>query len=166
MKTIKQIADELGVSKQAVHKKRRSAALSTSLQQFTSTVDGVVYVSVDGETLLKRAFAATDRQPVDGRLSTTVDGQVDGQLTVLQSAIDALRQELDAKNTQIEAKDVQLAEKDKQIDNLTAALIGAQESARAAQALHAGTIQAQLGDGRHVGLWSRLFRRRDGTPPE
>ena len=39
-KTVKQIADELGVSKQAVHQKRKSKELSTALQPFTSTVDG------------------------------------------------------------------------------------------------------------------------------
>ena len=37
-KTVKQIADELGVSKQAVHQKRKSKELSTALQPFTSTV--------------------------------------------------------------------------------------------------------------------------------
>ena len=39
-KTVKQIADELGVSKQAVHQKRKSKELSTALQPFTTTVDG------------------------------------------------------------------------------------------------------------------------------
>lgn len=40
-KTIKQIVDEIGISKQAVHQKRKSKLLSTSLQPFTTTVDGV-----------------------------------------------------------------------------------------------------------------------------
>ena len=39
-KTVKQIADELGVTKQAVHQKRKSKELSTALQPFTTTVDG------------------------------------------------------------------------------------------------------------------------------
>ncbi len=54
MKTVKQIADELGVSKQAVHQKRKKEPLSTDLQPFTKTVDGVIYISVDGENLIKR----------------------------------------------------------------------------------------------------------------
>lgn len=37
-KTIKQITDEIGISKQAVHQKRKSKLLSTSLQPFTTTV--------------------------------------------------------------------------------------------------------------------------------
>ena len=44
-KTVKQIADELGVSKQAVHQKRKSKELSTALQPFTSTVETVVLLS-------------------------------------------------------------------------------------------------------------------------
>jgi hypothetical protein len=55
-KTIKQIADELGVSKQAVHQKRKAPALSTTLRPLTSTVGGVVYIAVDGEKLIKSAF--------------------------------------------------------------------------------------------------------------
>ena len=39
-KTVKQIADVLGVTKQAVHQKRKSKELSTALQPFTTTVDG------------------------------------------------------------------------------------------------------------------------------
>ena len=48
-KSIKQIADEIGVSKQAVFKKIKREPLSTSLKQFISTVDGRLMVSVDGE---------------------------------------------------------------------------------------------------------------------
>ena len=40
MKTIRQIADEIGVSKQAVFKKIKREPLSTSLQGLTATVDG------------------------------------------------------------------------------------------------------------------------------
>lgn len=36
-KTIKQLADEFGVSKQAIHQKRKKEPLSTRLQPFTST---------------------------------------------------------------------------------------------------------------------------------
>ena len=39
MKTIRQIADELGVSKQAVFKKMKREPLSTGLRGLTSTVD-------------------------------------------------------------------------------------------------------------------------------
>lgn len=55
-KTIKEIAEEIGVSKQAIFKKMKREPLSTSLQGLTSTVDGRLTVSVDGEKLIKQAF--------------------------------------------------------------------------------------------------------------
>ena len=56
VKTIRQLADEMGVSKQAVHQKIKKDPLSTSLRQFTSTVDRVVYIDEQGEILVKQAF--------------------------------------------------------------------------------------------------------------
>ncbi len=65
MKTIRQIADEIGVSKQAVFKKIKREPLSTSLQGLTATVDGKLrMVEVDGEKLIKQAFSEKlHRQP-------------------------------------------------------------------------------------------------------
>lgn len=148
MKTIRQIAEELGVSKQAVFKKMKREPLSTGLRGLTSTVDGRLMVSVDGENLIKSAFLplepSTDRQPVDGLVdslvdapSTMVDGSVDGLIDVLQSTIDTLQGQLEVKDKQLEAKD-------RQIEQLTSALVAAQQTAAAAQALHAGTMHQQL----------------------
>ena len=57
MKTIRQIADEIGLSKQAVFKKIKREPLSTSLQGLTATVDGRLMVEVDGEKLIKQALS-------------------------------------------------------------------------------------------------------------
>lgn len=66
-KTVKEIADEIGVSKQAVFKRINRQPLSTKLERLTSTVDGRLMVSVDGEILIKQAFGTEnhkkDRQP-------------------------------------------------------------------------------------------------------
>ena len=102
-KTVKQIADELGVSKQAVHQKRKSKELSTALQPFTSTVDGVVYISVDGENLIKQAFLKNDRKQVDDKLSSTVDGSFtpsftppeDSEVVFLRGQVEKLQAELE-----------------------------------------------------------------------
>ena len=56
LKTIKQIADEIGVSKQAVYKKIKQEPLSTNLQDMLSTVDNKLTVSIDGENAIKQAF--------------------------------------------------------------------------------------------------------------
>ena len=48
-KTIRELADELGVSKQAIWQKIKRDA-SIDLRQFTSTKGNTVYVDVDGQT--------------------------------------------------------------------------------------------------------------------
>ena len=121
-KTVKQIADELGVSKQAVHQKRKSKELSTALQPFTSTVDGVVYISVDGENLIKQAFFKNDRKQVDGKLSSTVDGSFtpsftpsfappeDSEIVFLRGQVEKLQAELEKEREHNREKDKQLLE--------------------------------------------------------
>ena len=141
MKTIREIADEIGVSKQAVFKKIKREPLSTSLQGLTSTVDGRLTVSVDGEKLIKQAFSAgtpsTNHQPVDGVVDGQVDGPVDGMIAVLQATINTLQ-------GQLEVKDRQIEQQAQTITRLSDALVAAQQTAAAAQALHAGTMQQQL----------------------
>lgn len=112
MKTIKQIADEIGVSKQAVHQKRKSKALSTALQPFTSTVDGVVYISVDGEKLIKQAFDGKVSVKLNDKLSESKT-QNDTVVDLLLKQSEMLKNELDIKNKQIEELNERLAESQK-----------------------------------------------------
>ena len=56
MKTIRQIAVETGVTKQAIFKKIKAPPLSTNIEPFMSKVDGVLMVEVDGVKLIKQAF--------------------------------------------------------------------------------------------------------------
>ena len=151
MKTIRQIADEIGVSKQAVFKKIKREPLSTSLQGLTATVDGRLMVEVDGEKLIKQAFSEIAPSTTDNQLTGAVDGlvdapstknaektvEVDGVISVLQATIDTLQ-------GQLEVKDRQIEQQAQTITRLTDALAAAQQTAAAAQALHAGTIQQQL----------------------
>ena len=144
MKTIRQIADEIGVSKQAVFKKIKREPLSTSLQGLTATVDGKLMVEVDGEKLIKQAFSEIAPSTTDNQLTGTVDGLVDGastknaeKTTGVDGVISVLQATIDTLQGQLEVKD-------RQIEKLTEALVAAQQTAAAAQALHAGTIQQQL----------------------
>ena len=151
MKTIRQIADEIGVSKQAVFKKIKREPLSTSLKGLTATVDGRLMVEVDGEKLIKQAFSEIAPSTTDNQLTGAVDGlvdapstknaektaEVDGVISVLQATIDTLQ-------GQLEVKDRQIEQQAQTITRLTDALAAAQQTAAAAQALHAGTIQQQL----------------------
>lgn len=140
MKTVRQIAEEIGVSKQAVFKKMKREPLSTGLRGLTATVDGRLMVSVDGETLIKSAFLpierSTDHQPVDGLVDAPSTG-VDGVISVLQATINTLQ-------GQLEVKDRQIEQQAQTITRLTDALVAAQQTAAAAQALHAGTMKQQL----------------------
>ena len=55
LKTIKELADEIGVSKQAVWQKIKKES-SIDLRQFTSKKGNTVYVDVDGQKAIKNAF--------------------------------------------------------------------------------------------------------------
>ena len=126
MKTIRQIADEIGVSKQAVYKRYKGKL---------HTEQGVLYLSEQAETLIKQDFLK-DNCSIGAHTDTHTErsiGAVPDQsreanvVAVLQATIDTLQGQLEVK--------------DRQIEKLTEALVAAQQTAAAAQALHAGTIQ-------------------------
>ena len=151
MKTIRQIADEIGVSKQAVFKKIKREPLSTSLQGLTTTVDGRLMVEVDGEKLIKQAFSEITPSTTDNQLTGAVDGVVDGASTkneektvAVDGVISVLQATIDTLQGQLEVKDRQIEQQAQTITRLTDALAAAQQTAAAAQALHAGTIQQQF----------------------
>jgi len=160
VKTIKQIAIEIGVSKQAVYKRIKKEPLSTSLQGLLSTVDSRLTVSVDGETLIKKAFheivVNQSCQPVDGLVvdsSTTVDSEI---VVLLKKNIEILQAQLETKDKLIESLC-------KQHNELTSALVLAQQTAAAAQALHAGTMKHIASDKENKpSIISRLFKRNKG----
>lgn len=139
-KTIKQIADEIGVSKQTVYK-RYKGKLYTVCAPYAHTEQGVLYIEEQGETLIKQDFlqkecsigAHTERS--NGAVLEQSENA--GVVAVLQTTIDTLQGQLAIKDKQIEELNARLAE-------VSSALVAAQQTAAAAQALHAGTIQQQL----------------------
>ena len=140
MKTIRQIADEIGVSKQAVYK-RYKGKLYTACAPYAHTVQGVLYLSEQAETLIKQDFLQNDCS--NGAHTERSIGAVQeqsqeaGVVAVLQATIDTLQGQLSVKDQQIEELNARLAE-------VSSALLAAQQTAAAAQALHAGTIQQQF----------------------
>lgn len=136
MKTIRQIADEIGVSKQAVYK-RYKGKLHTVCAPYAHTVQGVLYLSEQAEALIKQDFLQNDcsngahtERSIGAVLEQPQEASV---VAVLQATIDTLQGQLEVK--------------DRQIEKLTEALVAAQKTAAAAQALHAGTLQQQLING-------------------
>ena len=175
MKTIRQIADEIGVSKQAVFKKIKREPLSTSLQGLTATVDGRLMVEVDGEKLIKQAFSEIAPSTTTNQLTGAVDGLVDApstkneeKMAEVDGVISVLKATIDTLQGQLEVKDRQIEQQAQTIIWLTDTLAAAQQTAAAAQALHAGTIQQQLLTGeagvdqqepeQKRGWFSKLFR--------
>lgn len=81
LKTIRELADELGVSKQAIWQKIKRDA-SIDLRQFTSTKGNTVYVDVDGQKAIKAMFSNNSstryrqqKDDVDDNKKDAVDGQ-------------------------------------------------------------------------------------------
>ena len=170
MKTIRQIADEIGVSKQAVYK-RYKGKLYTVCAPYAHTEQGGLYLSEQAETIIKQDFFKDDRSNgayTDTHTECSI-GAVPEQsyetdvVAVLQATIDTLQ-------GQLEVKDRQIEQQAQTITRLTDALVATQQTAAAAQALHAGTIQQQLLSGeaeadqqgqepeQKRGWFSKLFR--------
>jgi len=152
MKTIKQISEDLGVSKQSIQKRIAREPLHSRIQPYISTEQGTKFISIDGEKLIVEAFAnrvCKNNMDMDagGAMDKPMDspGHVDTVLNVLQK-------EMDIKNTQIAGL---LASN----QELAAALENATASLQAAQALHAGTMQRLTGQEQPRGLFARIFKK-------
>ena len=165
MKTIRQIADEIGVSKTAVNKQIANLGLRSGLRKNGNqfAIDELQ------EALIKQAFSEKSQTEIENQSQTktqTENHEVGDLVCVLQATIDTLQ-------GQLEVKDRQIEQQAQTITRLTDALAAAQQTAVAAQALHAGTIQQQLvaGEGEELqqeretvprrSWWKRLFEGKD-----
>ena len=108
MKTILQIARELGVSKQAVYKRFRGK-LYTEVSPYVHTKDGTAYISEQGENIIKQDFLKDNPQagvhtephtePDTERIQDTPPDIPGAHTDIL---IKMLQKELEIKNKQIE----------------------------------------------------------------
>ena len=165
MKTIRQIADEIGVSKTAVNKQIANLGLRSGLRKNGNQFA----IDEHQEALIKQAFSEKSQTEIENQSQTktqTENHEVGDLVCVLQATIDTLQ-------GQLEVKDRQIEQRAQTITRLTDALAAAQQTAVAAQALHAGTIQQQLvaGEGEELqqeretvprrSWWKRLFEGKD-----
>lgn len=125
MKTIKQIADELGVSKQSVYKRYRGK-LYTEVYPYAHTENGTVYIDEQGENIIKQDFLK-DKTVSSGADTEYIQEHNGADTEYIPKIIDTL-------NKTIEILQNQLFEKDKQISELTKLLNQSQQ-------LEFGTIQ-------------------------
>ena len=118
LKTIRELADELGVSKQAIWQKIKRDT-SIDLRQFTSTKGNTVYVNVDGQKAIKAMFSNNSstryrqqKDDVDDNKKDAVDGQDEVKfLRNLVSEIQSEKKELHKLLDQLQ----RLALQDKQL---------------------------------------------------
>lgn len=172
-KTIKEIADEIGVTKQAVYKRYRGK-LSAVCAPYTEIKYGVVYLSEQAENIIKQDFAksigartehsvcAREKKKENaefGEKSDKIDAQTGSEETVNMECSSGVHTEhirsapyvqgqseaiIKVLQATIDTLQGQLEIKDRQIERQAITIENLSASLAAAQALHAGTIQQQL----------------------
>ena len=135
-KTIKEIAAECKVSEQAIRGWCRRNHVAKDAK-------GSFAISESQKRKLYLHYLGVARNEVAKPAKASCE-TCETSETVL---ISMLQKELDRKDAQLSAKDEQIRELNARLAECSTALLAAQETARAAQALHAGTIQQQLSDG-------------------
>lgn len=167
--TLLEASRELGFTKNAV--KYRVQKLPPDVLR--KSEEGIIYITAAGIELLREQMGKksqpdkettsttqesvnnhqkTNQQPVEDFLSTTEE-PVNNWATTGQQSIEAppsspenaaLVAAVEALTAQLAVKDEQIASQARQIETLVESLKLAQQTAAAAQALHAGTIQKEL----------------------
>ena len=153
MKTITEIADEIGVSRQAVHKKIKQEPLSTSLQKFTSTKGNTVYIENDGESLIKSAFIREQPSTEYVNRATTITAQY---INSLQKQVEQLSEQNEDLRIQLNKERDHSREQTDKLSNLAAQLaeltrnnqilLGAEQSRSNPALLTSGNQTEQTGE--------------------
>ena len=174
-KTIKEIADELGVSKQAVSYRLKQIQTAKKDAFLATKENGVLVVSLAAEKLIIEAFAESDRQK-DRQKEPPKDRQKDEAfLAVLEATIDTLKGQLEAKDKQIEKMQQQTTRLHEELEEERKHSREQAEKlavlADQAQRLQLAQMHPELTTGgeaqsepeppqENMGLFQRLFRRK------
>ena len=176
--TIKQLADQLGVSKTTISKAISALGLSNRLNR-----SGNKYIISEDQTeQIKMQIANSRPQTANDKSQTASDksqtasdkSQLENQIAL----IELLQKQLALLNEQLSIKDGQIKAYQEQIRILTDSLHDATVALTAEQALHAGTIQRQLTEqinskeeaaldhqeqpNHKQSIFSKLFGRKNG----
>lgn len=151
-KTIKQLADELGVSKPTISKAMSDLSIKAEQIGNKYILNETQISQIKSKITLKtESEVSADMQKMQEKTQNSEEIANNQTFQFFQLQLDILARQLEEKDKQLAEKDRQIAEKDKQLaakdvqltnayssmENTTAALT-------AAQALHAGTIQERL----------------------
>jgi hypothetical protein len=158
MKTIKQIADEIGVTKSALQKRISRGSLYTRLYPYIVMKSGTKYIDGTGENIIKEVFG---EKPAGIPVHTpSIDVYTRAEKGIDTMLVELLRE-------QMEDLRQQLAVKDKQIEELTLTVRVQAESINAA---NKNELAETIIDGREkllsppapekFSLWSKIFRKK------
>ena len=172
MKTIKQIADEIGTTKQALQKRMSRDPLHTNLIPHISIKGTTKYIDANGETLIKIAFGSIDKpiaididegmdslkmgidKPMDTNINSidvfmdagidTMDKPVGMGIGRYKTGIDSMSESLiDLLKLEIEAKNRQISDLQNTIDTQVS-IIDAQTEIIATQAANIKDLTTSL----------------------
>ena len=176
--TIKQLADELGVSKTTISK----AVLVLGFNGKLHKVGNRYMLSEMQISQIKSKisqFSQTDEEKKTQISQTDEEEKMQISLlkqqnAILQQQLSVLSKQLSVKDEQIKLLQEQLIAKDEQIGQITSAMESMATALSAEQALHAGTIQKQLTEHslmdqpsdeeqskRKQGIFSKLFGKKE-----
>ena len=173
MKTIRMIADEIGVTKATLQKRISRGSLYTRLYPYISTIEGTKYIDETGETIIKEAF---EKKPFGNQVYTSigtgidisVDGDTHSKTEIDNALVELLREQMADFRQQLAIKDKQINDLNDRLAESNAALVSAQQTLQAEQALHAGTIQSRLLAEKSQddvspkpSLWNKIFKRKE-----
>lgn len=132
MKTIREIANELGVDKQKVYRFIKQNHINEAHHEVHQR-SGVKYYDEAAETIIKQGFF--------GETASSEAHHEAHQNCINEAAFDAVIEML---QKELEIKNEQIKELNERLSECSAALLAAQQTAQAAQALHAGAIQQHI----------------------
>lgn len=167
--TIKEIADELNVSKPTVSK----AAAELHLQP-NKVSNRFVYTEEQTEQIKLQIMKNGETKKVENAEKSETEKSEKPQDETEKTLISILQTQITIMQEQLAVKDGQIAAQQATIDTLTNALQDTTEALKTAQALHAGTIQTALVERsdsvsddtavtvqqeqpKKLSLWERLF---------
>lgn len=169
--TVKQLAEELGVSKPTISKAISDLGLQGNLHKI-----GNRFILEETEIqAIKLQITQTPRPPEPQETETATEKQSKKAETETEKTlISLLESQITILSQQLAVKDGQIAAQQEQIKTLTESLHDTTAALTAAQALHAGTIQQQLVEQQassesvsegepeqeRQGFWQRIFKKR------
>ena len=142
--TIKQLANQLGVSKTTISKAISVLGLQGELKR-----SGNKYLLSEVQIESVKTQIANQKSQTAGQKSQTENQNalievLQKQLTLLNGQLNIKDDQIRTHQEQIRLLQEQIVSKDKQIEQITVAMENITAALTASQALHAGTIQQQL----------------------